>query len=292
MSPFAGRPERDERFARVRRGIYADRAVMDAGDRDARYMLRVRAVHAMRPRAIFARESALAVHGVPYGLEPKLVYTVGTKKTAGTKAGVTNAQVALDPRDTTVMDELPVCTIAYALADFARRAEPVAAVAAIDHALHRNAVTKEQIVDALGRQSKRGRARASWAVAFADAAAESVGESWSRVRVHELGFEAPELQVWVTGPTGRQWRVDMRFARPGRRPVYGEFDGMQKYGELANRRGKSGADALAYEKLRDDDLLFTGDPAHWVWADALHPARLEKILEAYGVPRRDEQRPD
>lgn len=95
----------------------------------------------------------------------------------------------------------------------------------------------------------------------------------------------------MTGPTGRRWRVDMRFARPGRRPVYGEFDGMQKYGELANRQGATGVQALATEKARDDELLFTGDPAHWVWNDVLQPHRLERILLGYGIPREREPVP-
>ncbi|MFJ6114131.1 hypothetical protein ACIQC8_08455 [Agrococcus sediminis] len=290
------RPERDDRFTRLRRGVYVDRPVIDAscadgsaqGDargRDARYLSRIRAVQIARSRPVFARESALALHGVPFGTEPPAVYTAGGARTAKKKAGVVHSPVVLDPRDVMEVGEMRVCSLAYALADVARRRGRLVAVSAIDAALHAEAVTKEAMLEALGRQSARGRARAEWAIAFADVASESVGESWSRVRVFELGFAAPELQRWVEGPTGRRWRVDMRFERPGRRPVYGEFDGMTKYGELATRAGRTGTQALAKEKQRDDDLLWTGDPAHWVWDDVLHPARLERILTAYRVPR-------
>lgn len=293
------RPERDGRFERVRRGIYVEQApseslseapaaashVPDASGRDARYLLRIRAVQLARSQPVFARESALAIHGVPFGLEPDAVYTAGGMATARSKAGVVHATVDLDPADIVRVGDLLVCSLAYALADVARRRDRLVAVSAIDAALHRGVVTKQEILDALGRQGARGRARAAWAIAFADGAAESVGESWSRVRIFELGFAAPELQHWVAGPTGRQWRVDMRFERPGRRPVYGEFDGLVKYGALANRAGKSGARALVEEKQRDDELLFSGDPAHWIWDDVLHPTRLERILVAYGVPR-------
>lgn len=289
------RPERDDRFARIRRGIYVERPAppaaddaptgLDALDRDVRYLARIRAVHAARVRPTFARESALAAHGIPYGLEPKDVYTAGGAATAKRKAGVVHAPVVLEDRDVVQIDDLRVCSLAYALADVARRRGPLLTVAAMDAALRRRAVTKDAMLEALRRQGPRGQARAEWAIAFASADAESVGESWSRVRVFELGFAAPELQVWVTGPSGERWRVDMRFQRPGRRPVYGEFDGLVKYGELAVRAGKTGAEALAKEKRRDDELLFTGDPAHWVWDDVLHPARLERILLAYDVPR-------
>lgn len=283
--PAPVRPDRLPEFGRVRRGVYAESAKLDIEDRELRYLQRIGAAHLMRPSAVFARESALAAHEIPFGLEPALIYTAGGARTARRKAGVSHSTVELDERDRTEVGGLPVCTIAYALADVARRAASVDAVAAVDHVLRTSDVTKEHIIDALGRQSKRGRAKAMWAIGFADGRAESVGESWSRVRIFELGFAAPELQTWVTGPTGKEWRVDMRFERPGRRPVYGEFDGLQKYGQLANEQGKSGVQALEREKGRDDELLFTGDPAHWVWADVLKPARLEKILLGYGVPR-------
>ncbi|GEK79662.1 hypothetical protein ABA31_10130 [Agrococcus baldri] len=279
------RPERDARFSRLRRGIYVDAAVADDADRRAAYRLRIRAVHVARTRPIFARESALAEYDIPYGLEPPAVYTTGSRSTAKKKAGVVHAPAILDKTDVVSVGGLQVCSVAYALAEFARRSRAVDAVAAIDNALHRRLVTKEELFEALARQSPRGRAQGAWAIEFADARAESVGESWSRVRVFELGFAAPELQVRVTGPTGNRWRVDMRFNRPGRRPVYGEFDGKQKYGELAAQQGRRGTDALMQEKARDDELLFTGDPAHWVWDDVLHPERLERILTAYGIPR-------
>ncbi|MCH1883887.1 hypothetical protein [Agrococcus sp. ARC_14] len=279
------RPERDARLTRVRHGIYVATTDLAADDRDAAYLLRIQAVHATRPRAVFARESALALHGVPYGLEPAAVYTTGDRRTAGTKAGVVHAQVLLDPRDRDAVGNKAVCTLAYALADVARRCSVLDAVSAIDDALHAGRVTKQQILDALGRQSRRNRSRAEWAITFADGAAESVGESWSRVRAFQLGFAAPELQVWVTGRSGERHRVDMRWVIAGGRPVYGEFDGLMKYGELANRAGKSGVQALAIEKARDDDLLSSGDPAHWVWADVLEPARLERILLHHRVPR-------
>lgn len=279
------RPERDAALARLRRGVYAEQSGVDALDDDARYLLRIRAVEATRSRPIFARESALAIHDVPYGLAPADVYTTGDTRTAGRKAGIVHASVELDPRDAVVVGDRLVCSLAYALADVARRRDALTAVSALDSALHRRSVTKAAVLDALGRQSKRGRGAAEWAVAFADDASESVGESWSRVRIFQLGFAAPELQQWVRGRSGKGYRVDMRWRFDGRRPVYGEFDGLQKYGELANQAGRTGIQALAREKARDDDLLFTGDPAHWVWADVLQPARLDRILTAYRIPR-------
>jgi hypothetical protein len=277
-------PERDASLTRVRHGVYAEAAALEAATDDACYLTRIHAVNAVRDRPIFARESALAAHGIPFG-RPDAVYTTGNRRTARKKAGVVHSSVELDPCDVVEVGDMRVCSLAYALAEVARRGDPLDSVSALDFALRERRVTKEQVLDALQRQSRRGHDAAHWAIAFADARGESVGESWSRVRIFQLGFAAPELQRWVTGPTGRDRRVDMTFERPGRRPVYGEFDGAVKYGALANQAGKTGAKALADEKLRDDDLLFSGDPAHWVWLDVLQPSRLDALLSAYGVPR-------
>lgn len=278
-------PDRDASLQRVRRGIYVDAAEIASADREQRILTRIRAVSAMRPRAVLARESALAVHGVPYGLEPDAVHTVGDARTARRKAGVAHAVADLDLADVVDVGGLRVTSLPYALAHVARVREPHVAVAAIDWALHRGLTTRDAIAAALARQPKRGRAAAAWAIAFADAGAESVGESWSRVLIHELGFEVPQLQLWVEGASGRMHRVDMRWMRPGRRPLYGEFDGMAKYGELAQQAGRSGARELEREKVREDDIRVSGDVARWVWTHLLHPERLERVLLAHGVPR-------
>ncbi|MGY3128191.1 hypothetical protein ACVWW9_001690 [Agrococcus sp. UYP33] len=279
------KPERDATLARVRFGVYADAESLAAASRQTRYLARIEAVDAVREHPVFARESALAIHGVPFGLEPDRVFTTGDLRTAGSKAGVSHSAVELEPLDVTTVGGLRVCSLAHALADVGRRREPRIAVAAIDWSLRAELVTKEQIVDALGRQSRRGRAAAAQAIAFADRAAESVGESYSRVLIHQLGFAPPELQPKVLGRTGRAYWVDMRWRIAGRRPIYGEFDGAQKYGELANRQGKTGAQALAEEKAREDDLRWSGDPMRWIWVDLMRPTRLDRLLTDYGVPR-------
>lgn len=232
------RADREPTLARVRHGVYAASAALEAAEPASAFLARIRAVDAVRDRPTFARESALALHAVPYGLEPTDVHTIGGASTARRKAGVTHTVTELEDADLTTVDGLSVCSLAYALADVARRRGPLVAVAAIDAALRDGRVTKDEVTDALGRQSKRGRAAAEWAVEFADGASESVGESYSRVRIHQLGFAAPVLQVNVVGRSDKGYRVDMGWKRPGRRPLFGEFDGMQKYGELANQVGR------------------------------------------------------
>ncbi|MCH1882055.1 hypothetical protein [Agrococcus sp. ARC_14] len=278
-------PERDDGLARIRRGFYVDSRGLESATPESRYCARIAAVAAARDHPTFALESALALHGVPFGEDPALVFTAGDTRTAGKKAGVSHSRGELDPGDVTHVGGLLVCSLPYALADVARRRDPLVAVAAIDNALRSGAVQREALLEALDRQGRRGRAAATWAIGFADAAAESVGESYSRVRIHQLGFAPPQLQPWVTGRSGKRYRPDMRWEFAERRPLLGEFDGMVKYGELADREGRKGAQALAVEKAREDDLRFAADMLRWVWADVMQPARLERLLLAHAVPR-------
>jgi len=284
LDPSA-QPDRDASLARVRRGVYAPAQELKDADRRTRYLSRIHAVAVMRDRPIFARESALAAYDLPFGLEPDHVFTAGGARTAGVKAGVSHSPVVLDEADIVQVGELLVCSAAYALADVARRRDPLVAVAALDAALRAQLVTRDEVFDALSRQGPRGRRRAAWSIEFADAAAESVGESYSRVRVHQLGFPAPELQARVTGQSGKDYRADMRWLRRGDRPLLGEFDGAVKYGALANDAGIAGAQALADEKAREDDLRFENDFARWIWDDLMRPSRLDAILTGHGLQR-------
>lgn len=281
-----GAPDRNASLTRIRRGVYARAEELADADIGVHYLARIEAVAETRDNPTFARESALALHGIPYGKEPDRVYTIGGPGTAGLKAGVQHAPVALDPADVIEHHGLLVVSLPHALSDIARRRDQRVAVAAIDAALHEQRTTRAEILSALGRQSRMGRARAEAAIAFADERAESVGESWSRVVMHLLGFPAPELQATVRGFSGKQWLPDFRWVLPELpKPLLGEFDGHEKYGRIAEQQGKSAQQALVREKAREDDLRVDNDTAHWIWLDLTEPARLERILLAHRLPR-------
>lgn len=172
--------------------------------------------------------------------------------------------------------------VAWTLADVARRRLPTESVPSIDAALRERLVTKEEVLHALSHQSKQGRRRARWAIEFADAASESVGESMSRVTIVLLGYPLPDLQHRVHTVLGNRF-ADFRW-RIGDREIFGEFDGLVKYGELAAQEGKAGVDVLVDEKRREDAMRLEGDMVRWTWDDLIVPARLGRILSAAGLP--------
>lgn len=105
---------------------------------------------------------------------------------------------------------------------------------------------------------------------------ESAGESLSRLRMHQYGIPEPVLQhsIPLLG-----FRVD--FYWPEFR-IVGEFDGLSKYGGLA--------DNLATEKAREDALRDEGYQVfRWVWKDLWNFSevlmRFEKAVVRSGLAR-------
>ena len=114
-----------------------------------------------------------------------------------------------------------------------------------------------------------GAPQARRVIAFADGRSESVGESFSRIRLREGGLPAPVLQFEVFDDNGCLiGRCD--FAWPDRRTL-GEFDGRTKYGRL-RRPGETARQAVHREKLREDALRDHGwQVARWTWDDLWQP---------------------
>lgn len=287
LPPDAGGPLRhrsDPTLIRVRRGVFVDRAAFEATPDYGRHELAVRAVAAARPTAIFARESALALASLPHG-RPGEVFTVGDPNVPGRRYGVRNSHVQIADEDVVVADGIARCSPAYALAQLARQGSQVDAVSALDEALRRSMVSRDEVADALGRQGPRGRRRAEWALSFADPLAASVGESWSRVLIHRLGAPPPQLQARIPTAIGDRF-PDFLWERPGKRPLAGEFDGATKYGVIADANGVQAVDAVIAEKRREDAMRERVDMCRWMWEALMKPSLLRGILARAGLPVR------
>jgi len=116
----------------------------------------------------------------------------------------------------------------------------------------------------------------------ATADADSPLESLSRLRMEELGFPPPVLQLPVRRP-GRAAASYLDFAWP-EYGVWGEADGARKYRTLDTVRPQQ----LLEEKRREDELrAVTGwRCARWSWRDAWDRRPLRDILLRAGLPPR------
>jgi hypothetical protein len=164
--------------------------------------------------------------------------------------------------------------------------EPFAdAVVAADWALAHGASGEELYAALEASPVTQGRARARRVLEFADGRSGSPGESVSRVRIAELGFVPPDLQVPFSDRRGLIGFVDFYWADCD---VIGEFDGLVKYLDRELLQGRRPEDVVVAEKRREDRLRAGGHGvARWIWADLRPPERLGRMLADAGVPSVD-----
>lgn len=187
------------------------------------------------------------------------------------------------------VDGFAVEPLALAVVDTVPRLSPAEGVVILDAVLGGHTRTGVQVDgDELAFwaeriPSKRLRARWERALAAADPRAESPGESYSRVRIAELGFEIPMLQSRIV-VGGAEYRVDAEWRDVG---VVGEFDGKVKYTRAAELGGGDPVRTVYREKVREDDIRSTGRAmVRWGWTELRRPELLARRLDAAGVPRR------
>ncbi|MGV8886413.1 MAG: type IV toxin-antitoxin system AbiEi family antitoxin domain-containing protein [Microbacteriaceae bacterium] len=274
-------------LVRVHRGAYArppsDRALWP-GELHA---LRVRAAMALEPRnAVVSHVSAAASHGLPLiGPWPSRVHvSVAGARSGSSSAGIARHIPAVAP-DEVQVGGVRVTSLARTLVDVASTNSFLAGVTMMDAALRAGGVTKDELAnELLNARFRVGVRRAHESIAFADARSHMPGESLTRVRAWELGFERPELQIAVTTRLG-QSEVDFGWESCA---LLAEFDGEVKYTRGEYLRGRTAVQALVDEKAREDAIRAqTGRRfLRIVWSEALSAPILERMLRESGVSQR------
>lgn len=236
---------------RIRPGTYAP--VDDAGPRLSHLRLLRAAVHALSDEAVVCDVSAAALHGLPlWNVDLQRAHVSRQRRGGGRRGRQVHVHAApLDDHELVEIGGLAVTSPARTVVDVARRLPLEHAVVIADGALHSGLVGTADLTAALQRAAhRRGSPAARRAIAFADGASESVGESRSRVALHRAGLPTPVPQWEVRGPSGLLGRVD--FGWEELRTV-GEFDGRSKYGRLL-RPGQAPGEAVVAEKIREDRI--------------------------------------
>ena len=303
MEPHAvGKLVRDGALVRIRQGVYADMESWRAADPAERYRQFVRAtVWQGRRTALASAVSAAAMHRLPIiGTWPAVVHTLDPRATGGSNARAVVRHRAGPPAEPVQIEGVPVTSLSRTLIDVASSSSFLVAVTMIDHALRaeqervRNderrgvagapALTKADLFAELEYVRPRtGYRQAERAIAFANPLAANPGESLSRVRMHELGFEVPELQVAFPDIGGRDYWVDCYWRRIR---MIGEFDGKLKYTRGAVLGDRDPAEVVVAEKVREDALRrHVSSFIRWDWDTAISPRRFYDFLVDSGVPR-------
>jgi len=276
-------------------GSYVPEPAWTALRPGARHALRVHAVtRRLRSDVVVAHESALALHGLPViGPWPEQVHVVDrTRRTTLSSRTLVRHAGALAAGEVTLVDGLLTTTPARAIVDVARRRTLRSGVVTLDAALAEGLVTRPALQAELTAQAGfPGIRRASRAVALADPGGTSVGESLSRVGLHEPGLPRPVLQHEFHDGDGFVGRVDFWWPCCG---VVGEFDGATKYLDREPRRGRPPEQVVLDEKRREDRLRAlppVRTVARWDWADAWQVVPMVRRLLRAGLARCSHARP-
>lgn len=279
-------------LTRIRRGVYVITRDWNSLGAAEQHRTRVRATAlALGGDRVFSHQSAAAIHRLPLlGSWPERVHETRPRESGGrsTPAVISHS----GERDPAVrVDGLRVTSVPRTLLDLAATTSFPSSVVTMDAALHvdpKSGLSAATALDIEREIDRRGDSRGVGAglrgFSFANGLSDTPGESLSRVRIHQLGFPAPELQCVFRDSQGRMI-VDFWWREWN---LIGEFDGLLKYHRALQLSGLSVADVVIAEKRREDRLRATETRpgvVRWIWDDALRGQPLAVLLREAGLPQ-------
>jgi hypothetical protein len=268
---------RSQEWTRVRRGAYIDGRLPSSTV--ARHALLVAAtVSDLRRAAIVSHQWAAVLLRLPlWGARLDRVHIARRPPASSQTTGVVRCHVArLRDDEVTAVDGVAVTDVTRTVLDLARSL-PFEAAVVLDAALHESRLSRESVEQRISDiAGTRGSRHAARVVRFADGRSESVGESRSRILLHQLGLSPSAIQFPVATPAG-QLVGHTDFAWEKSR-VVGEFDGRVKYGRLL-RPGQDPGDAVFEEERREDAIRDEDwEVVRWTWDDLTLPEHVGRRL--------------
>lgn len=190
---------------------------------------------------------------------------------------VNQAGISITPPIQTVTD----CLMQTGFAD----GMPIA-----DSAISKLGLTREQLMEAVEKRAgaRNGRAvrTALTTLQYADARAESGGESVARAVMIETGFAPDRLQYELTDPfdSTESMRTDFAWERQARELTLGELDGLVKYTDQTMLAGRTTAETLVAERQREAHLSLYGHPLiRFTMNEVRTAGTLAKKLQTAGI---------
>jgi hypothetical protein len=278
---------------RLARGAYVDTEQWQSQDERSQYLTRIRAVwETRRHEMVLSHWSAAAIHNLPIldAWPTKTHVTVGKVSGGRSRNDVVKHALRIPDADVVEVDGLLVTSVARTVIDMAVSAGYLTAVMVADRALLVDRFARvppmaqrDELWTTFGRRGNfQGRQRAKFVVQFAATRSESPLESVSRANMHLVRCPPPELQISFRDAHGYIGDTDFRWEQFR---VAGEADGRAKYLEEPLRGGRTTAEVLVDEKLREDRIRATGESVtRWPWEVGVNPTRLRAHLMAAGIP--------
>ncbi|MCU1548259.1 MAG: hypothetical protein JWO29_1210 [Arthrobacter sp.] len=277
---------------RIRQGVYAPAREWDALAPWERYPLLIHAAAAtLRTPTVFCRQSAAALWGSPLLGRPSLVHACTSDGGGGrSRAGVRRHRTDMASLPVEERCGLLVTSRLRTALDLAAYESFGQAVMSFDHVLKPDpahglgALSRADLEGSLGKAySAAAERRIRTALALADPASGSPGESLSRAFMQMEGICLPRLQSEVRDAHGFVAYCDFEWPEEG---IVGEFDGMVKYRKTEYLKGRTPSDIVVEEKRREDRIRGTGRRViRWTWSELASPRQFAAFLAGAGVPR-------
>ncbi|MEE6281444.1 type IV toxin-antitoxin system AbiEi family antitoxin domain-containing protein [Georgenia sunbinii] len=233
---------------RPHRGIYLP-AHLDK-DLDARAASFARV---LPPGAAIARESAAWLMGVdvrPPGRwqePPTLECVVPLGATRPVRPDVSAFISSLPPDDVVIIGGLPCTTPTRTALDLARYRPRFVGLGAVDALAHAGLTSVSDLREGLATLGgHRFVKRARQVVELCDPRAESAGESWCRLRLHEAGLPPTGVQISLCDHTGREiYRLDMGYVEE---QIGVDYDGVEHHLRTPEQRRRDDARELDVQR--------------------------------------------
>jgi hypothetical protein len=141
------------------------------------------------------------------------------------RTGLRGGERDLSPCDICTIGPVRVTTPLRTALDLGCKLRRRNAIAALDAFMRVHGVTREAMEAELPRYRRpRGVVQLRQLVPLADPRAESTGESWTRIEIHDAGLPAPEPQYWIVDRGRELYRLDLAYPRS---KVAVEYDGVE-----------------------------------------------------------------
>ena len=272
-----GNARRSGERVKVRRGVDRDPGELSAADRH-RALIRA-TLPLLHPDSVVSHASAALLHGLPvrHGDAERVQITRLGPAHGRRRRLVALHAAPLAKDEVTLIDGIPVTSLARTVADLARTASFEWAVIAADAALHAG-LDPQTLAEQLERHPRRrGLTKGRAVLAFADARSESPCESLSRVQFARMDLPMPTLQHTIRDGNRILARCDFWWEEFH---LAGEADGKIKYA-APDRPGETAADVIMREKAREEQLLdHDVHLVRWGWDVAMNRPALEKRVRA------------
>lgn len=273
---------RRKEWIAVRRGAYVERSHLEQMTDVEKHRALVHAVvRSLDVPAVVSHTSAAVLHGLPaWGLDLSEVHVSRADLHSGRReAGVNHHGGQIRDDDVALVDGINVMSIPRTVIDTARITDFEPAVCVADAAFHLFPDAQAQTLARLDEMRDwQGSCNAGAVLEFADARAESVGESRGRVAFRTAGLPRPDLQVEIRDASGlfvaRSDYLWKEFQ------TVGEFDGRQKYDRYL-RPGENMRDVLWREKQREEAIRALGyEIVRIIWAELSDPEAIARKVWA------------